>query len=251
MTDPILITHDERVTTAVINRPEKKNAITQGMYAALADALSAYGQNQEARAFVITGAGDMFTAGNDLKDFSAGGQDDVPPVARYLNTILDCPKPIIAAVNGPAIGVGLTMLLHCDLVYAGESATFSAPFVRLGLVPEAGSSLLLPAAVGMAVANDVLLAGRTLSAKEAHWYGLVARVFPDADLSRSVRDIALGVARSAPNALLRSKALIRSQRAQIGEQMTTEGRVFADQLKSPDFAESIAAMMEKRPPVYD
>ena len=251
MSEHIVISKEERVTTLTIARPEKKNAITQTMYAAMADALNAYGEDDAARAFVFTGASDMFTAGNDLQDFAAGGAGgENPPVARFLNAIRDCPKPLIAAVNGPAIGIGLTMLLHCDLAYAGESATFSAPFVKLGLVPEAGSSMLLPASVGMAVANDILLAGRKLSAEEAHRYGLVSRVFPDADLAIAVQEIARSVSHSAPTALRQSKALIRSQREHVAEHMAVEGRIFLEQLQSADFAESVAAMMQKRQPVY-
>ena len=253
MTDNIVITTEARVTTVTITREDKKNAITQAMYGAMADAIELYGETDTARALILTGAGDMFTAGNDLRDFSVQGDgtsEAVPPVGRFLNAIRDCPKPLIAAVNGPAIGIGLTMLLHCDLVYAGQSATFSAPFVKLGLVPEAGASILLPASVGMAVANDILLAGRVLTADEAHNYGLAARVFADADLMTEVHTIAQTVARSAPVALRRSKALIRNQQTRIADHMATEIGVFVEQLKSPDFAESVAAMMQKRAPTY-
>lgn len=251
MTEHILIEQDNRVTTLTINRADKKNALTQDMYGAMADALIAYGEDNEQRAFVITGAGDMFTAGNDLQDFAMGSRtDDTPPVVRFLNAIRDCPKPVIAAVNGQAIGVGLTMLLHCDLSYAGKNASFSAPFVKLGLVPEAASSMLLPASLGIAVANDILLAGRTLSAEEALEFGLVSRVFEDADLMSEVHKIAHSVASYAPNALRKSKALIRSQHDAVAAHMVTEGMEFAAQLKSPDFAESVAAMMEKRAPNF-
>ncbi|SIN68428.1 Enoyl-CoA hydratase [Parasphingorhabdus marina DSM 22363] len=252
MSNNIDLSTADRVTTLTIARADKKNAITQDMYAAMAEAITDYGQDMDVRALVITGAGDMFTAGNDLQDFSTGGadQDEIPPVSRFLHALRDCPKPVVAAVNGPAIGVGLTMLLHCDLVYAGQSATFNAPFVKLGLVPEAASSLLLPAAVGMAVANDILLAGRTLNAEEALRFGLIARIFPDGELQEAARQIALHIASSAPNALRQSKSLIRNQRDQIADQMQAEGRLFVDQLQSPDFRESVAAMMEKRAPNY-
>ena len=142
------------------------------------------------------------------------------------------------------------MLLHCDLVYAGESATFGAPFVKLGLVPEAASSMLLPAAVGMAVANDILLAGRTLTAHEALDHGLIARIFSDSELAGAVRDIAVSIAAAAPNSLRRSKSLIRNDRERVTRHMQAEGKVFAEQLQSPDFMESVAAMMQKRQPVY-
>lgn len=251
MSEHIIISHSERVTTLTIARPEKKNALTQDMYAAMAQALATYAADDETRAFIITGTGDMFTAGNDLQGFSTGNDtDEVPPVIDFLNGIRDCPKPLIAAVNGRAIGVGLTMLLHCDLVYAAASATFGAPFAKLGVVPEAGSSLLLPAAVGMAVANDILLAGRTLSAAEALSHGLVARVFPDAEFEAAVAEIARGIAGSAPTALKHAKSLIRNQRARITEQMAVEMKLFAEQLQSPEFTESITAMLEKRAPVY-
>lgn len=251
MSDNIAITTENGVTTLTISREEKKNALTQAMYGAMADALKAYGTDDAVRAFVITGAGDMFTAGNDLQDFSLGmTSDEVPPVIQFLEAIRDCEKPLIAAVNGPAIGVGLTMLLHCDLVYAAHSATFSAPFVRLGLVPEAGSSILLPEVVGMAVANDVLLTGRTLTSSEALNHGLVARVLPDDGFDAAIEQIAQGVAASAPTALRLSKALIRGQRDRIAAQMEAESRAFAEQLRSPDFVESVSAMREKRAPVY-
>jgi enoyl-CoA hydratase/carnithine racemase len=167
-----------------------------------------------------------------------------------LNAISSCPKPIIASVNGLAIGVGLTMLLHCDLVYAGESALLSAPFVSLGLVPEAASSLLLPQAVGPAVANDIFLTGRRLTAQEAHDYGLVSRVFPDDALAEGVAEIAQNVAASSPTALKRSKALIRHELDHIRAHMATEGKAFGEQLRTPDFAESVAALKEKRRPNY-
>ena len=199
----------------------------------------------------LPGEGDYFTSGNDLQDFARGADGDgPPPVVQFLHAIASCEKPLIAAVNGPAIGVGLTMLLHCDLVYAARGATLSAPFVKLGLVPEAASSLLLPEAVGQAVANDIFMPGRALSADEALQFGLVARVFDDTELADGVGEIALHVANSAPNALRLTKSLIRHRGVEIAAQMEREGKLFSDQLGSPDFAESVAAMMQKRAPVY-
>ncbi|WP_170416441.1 enoyl-CoA hydratase-related protein [Ruegeria atlantica] len=253
MSENIIVSTQDRVTTVTISREEKKNAITFAMYTAMAKAIEDYGQTDDARAFVITGCGDMFTAGNDLQDFMSGGlpaSNDENPIVRFLNAIRDCPKPLIAAVNGPAIGVGLTMLLHCDLVYSARSATYSAPFVQLGLVPEAGSSMLLPASLGMAVANDVLLAGRVLTAAEALDHGLVARVFVDEDLMSNVQEIAQSIAASSPTALKQSKALIRNQRAEVAGHMSAEIKIFAAQLQSPDFAESVAAKLQKRAPNY-
>lgn len=251
MTDNIAIATKDRVTTLEFARPEKRNAISQPMYAAMAQALRDYGDDNEARAFVITGQGEYFTSGNDLKDFATGSPTgEKPPVALFLEEISKCPKPVIGAVNGPAIGVGLTMLLHCDLVFAAESATMSAPFVGLGLVPEAASSLLLPQAVGAAVANDIFMTGRALTAGEALQFGLVSRVFKATEFASAVREIALQIANSAPTALKRSKALVRHQKEKIVSQMQTEGELFAEQLASPDFAESVAAKMQGRAPAF-
>lgn len=251
MSEHIRVEREGRVVTLTIAREDKKNALTQAMYGALADALEAYGAGDEARALVITGAGAMFTAGNDLTDFARGDREaEVPPVWRFLNAIRDCPKPVIAAVNGPAIGVGVTMLLHCDLVYAGEAATFSLPFARLGLVPEAGSSLLLPAVLGMALANDMLLGGRVLNAEEAGRHGLVARVFGDDVLAGEVAALAAGVAAAPPQAMRLSKGLIRAGRDQVARRMAEEAKLFAAQLQGPEFAEAAAAFAEKRAPDF-
>jgi enoyl-CoA hydratase/carnithine racemase len=261
LSDHIRIEHADRVTTITLARPEKKNAITQAMYAAMATAVHAYGADDEARALMFVGEGDYFTSGNDLRDFAmapgggaangeAAASDDLPPVIRFLNAIRDCEKPMIAAVNGPAIGVGLTLTLHCDLVYGSTSATFAAPFVKLGLVPEAASSLLLPAAIGMAAASDVFMTGRTLSSNEALQMGLISRVFGDLEFVQETRALAQTVAQAAPKAMRHTKALLRSQNETVSRVMDEEGHIFAAQLRSPEFIESAAAMMAKRPAVH-
>ena len=257
MNDNVLISTRERVRTLTISRPEKKNAITQDMYQAMADAIDDYTAESHVRAFVITGAGDYFTSGNDLKDFAVQGMPrpgqefhNTPGVMSFLRAVSTCPKPLIAAVNGPGIGIGLTMLLHCDLVYAAESASLSAPFTRLALVPEAASSMLLSQSVGMAVANDILLAGRTLSADEALNFGLVARIFPDVALMQEVDKIADHIAATSPTALRRSKELIRYQRDLVTKRMIDEVTIFAEQLQTEDFRESATALMQKRQPIY-
>lgn len=250
MTAHVAVATADRVTTITLQRPDKKNAITQEMYGVMADALGAYASDDAVRALVITGTGDYFTSGNDLQDFARGGDGGEPPVKRFLEAIATCPKPVIAAVNGSAIGVGLTMLLHCDLVYAAEGAQLSAPFVKLGLVPEAASSMLLPRAVGMTVANDIFMTGRALTAREALAFGLVARVFPAGDFPQAVAELARVVAGSAPTAAKHTKALVRAEAEPVGARMLREGALFANQLASPEFAESVAAMMQKRSPVY-
>lgn len=250
MTAHVAISTADRVTTITLQRPDKKNAITQEMYGVMADALVAYAGDDAVRALVITGTGDYFTSGNDLQDFARGGDGGEPPVKRFLEAIAGCPKPVIAAVNGSAIGVGLTMLLHCDLVFAAEGALLSAPFVKLGLVPEAASSMLLPRAVGMAVANDIFMTGRALTASEALAFGLVARVLPADEFPQAVAALAKVVAGSAPNAAKHTKALVRGEAEPVGARMIREGALFASQLASPEFAESVAAMIQKRVPVY-
>ena len=251
MTDHVTITTKARVTTVTMARPDKRNAISQAMYAKMAQALRDYGEDDDARALVITGEGEYFTAGNDLKDFATGSDPDAPPpVVQFLEAISSCPKPVIGAVNGPAIGVGLTMLLHCDLAFASTTATMSAPFVGLGLVPEAASSLLLPQAVGVAVANDIFMTGRALSADEALSFGLISRTFAPEEFAQGVHAIAMQVSNSTPTARKRTKALVLHQREQIATQMMTEGKIFREQLASPDFAESVAAKMQGRAPVF-
>lgn len=240
-----------RVLTIVINRPEKKNALTHEMYAAIADGLQLAQDEAGIRCVIITGAGDTFTAGNDLGDFAAGLPEGKPPVIRFLEAIVHCDKPVMAAVNGPAVGVGLTMLLHSDLVYASETATFRSPFPHLGVVPEAGSSLLLPMTVGNAWANDIFIAGRVLNASEALSAGLVSRVFPAASLMSECREIAGRVAAQAPNAMRETKRLVRSNRAAVMERMAIEGAIFNAQLNSPEFGVSAAAYMQRRLPEFD
>lgn len=240
-----------RVTTLTINRPDKRNAITQAMYGTMADALTAYADDDAVRALIVTGAEAYFTSGNDIGDFALGNTtDDTPPVIRFLDAIASCPKPLVAAVNGPAIGVGVTMLLHCDVVVAADSATFNTPFAQLGLVPEAASSLLLPRAVGTAIANDMLMANRTLTATEALRFGLISRICAAADLEDEARRVAGGLANAAPQAMRHTKALIRQDRDQVKARMQQESVLFSQQLQSAEFAEVVAAKMQKRAPVF-
>lgn len=251
MTDLVKVGRDGRVLTITINRPDKKNALTHEMYAAMADALTMANDDAQIRCVIFTGEGDFFTSGNDISDFAAGMPEGTPPVVRFLQSLVKCDKPLMAAVNGPAIGVGLTMLLHCDLVYASEAATFRSPFPHVGVVPEAGSSLLLPMTVGNAWANDIFIAGRVLNAAEALSAGLVSRVFPAASFLDECRKIAIVVAAQAPNAMLQTKRLVRSNRDEIFVRMEKEGAQFNEQLKSPEFMTAAMAYMQKRLPEFD
>ena len=177
-----------QVRTLIFNRPAKRNALTVAMYATLADELTSAGVSAKVRAAVLTGAGDIFTAGNDIHDFVAQPPvSDDSHVVRFLKALVSFPKPILAAVNGAAIGVGTTMLLHCDLVLAAPSARFQFPFVKLGLCPEGGSSLLLPRMVGLQRASEALLWGEPLDAAAAQRMGFVNEVVGEGELEATVR----------------------------------------------------------------
>jgi enoyl-CoA hydratase/carnithine racemase len=251
MSDHVRVEVDARVMTITLDRPDVKNALTHDMYAVIANALTEAHESGDIRCVVITGVGDAFTAGNDLREFAQGMPEGEPPVMRFLAALRDIDTPVIAAVNGIAVGVGLTMLLHCDLAFASENATFSAPFPRVGLVPEAGSSMLLPRALGTAWANDIVLAGRTLTANDALVAGLVSRVVPLDELSDAANEVAGRIASFAPGAVRESKRLMRSDREAVTEQMALETEVFLPRLKSAEFAEVAAAFREKRAPEFD
>ena len=248
---PVTTTLEAGVLSIVMNRPEKKNALTHAMYAAMADALERAERDAAIRVSLITGSGDAFTAGNDLGDFmSAPPQGGDAPVFRFLRAISSARKPVVAAVNGLAVGVGTTMLLHCDLVYAARSATFTAPFVNLALVPEAASSLLLPQRIGHAKAAELFLLGAKLDAAQAEAAGLVAAVFDDATLLTEATTRAKALAAKAPNAVRMTKELMKRQPEPVDARMAEEARHFGAQLASPEVREAITAFMQKRAPDF-
>ena len=241
--------HD-RVLHLALDRPEKKNALTRAMYATLADALEAAAADDQVRAVVLSGRGGVFTGGNDLGDFMMDpptGPDS--PVFRFLRNAVGFPKPLIAAVEGPAIGIGTTILLHCDLAYASPDAHFKMPFVDLGLVPEAASSLLLPRIVGPARAAELLLLGESFSAETAREIGLVNAVVEDP--TGHALDRAAALAAKPPEAVRQSKALMRRETADaVGETMAHEGALFVERLGSPEAQEAFTAFFEKRTPDF-
>lgn len=248
---PLTTTLDAGVLSIVMNRPDKKNALTHAMYAAMADALERVEREAAVRVAFITGSGDAFTAGNDLGDFmSSPPQGEGAPVFRFLRAIASASKPIVAAVNGLAVGVGTTMLLHCDLVYAARSATFTAPFVNLALVPEAASSLLLPQRVGHAKAAELFLLGAKLDAAQAEAAGLVSAVFDNAALATEAMTRAKALAAKAPSAVRLTKALMKRQPEPVVARMAEEARHFGAQLASPEVREAITAFMQKRAPDF-
>ncbi len=243
------------VLTLTLNRPEKKNALTRAMYQALGDAIDAANDDKDVRCVLIQANGDMFTAGNDLADFAAVNAGDASAnEAREkdnpLLTALGRAKiPLVAAVNGRAVGVGVTMLLHCDLVYVAEDALLTTPFVNLALVPEAASSLLLPARIGHARAFSMFVLGEPVDGKTAAAWGIANAAVPAADLRAKALAAAKAVAARPASSVAITKSLMRDTAA-VAAQMEAEGRHFAAQLKSPEAKEAFAAFAEKRAPDF-
>ncbi len=252
MSDYILTDTQESVLRIRFNRPEKKNAITLAMYEAMTAALLQAEADSAVRVILFTGTDDCFTSGNDLKDFMQSpptGEDS--PVFRFLKTLIAAQKPIVAAVQGVAVGIGTTMLLHCDLVYAGSGARFQLPFVNLALVPEAGSSLLLPQLMGHRRAAELLLLGAMIDAETACALGLVNAVHPSAELDAAVWRVAQQLAAKPPAALRLTKMLMkRTVRPAIAEAMSAEGAHFMAQLRSPEALEAMQAVLERRKPDF-
>jgi enoyl-CoA hydratase/carnithine racemase len=234
------------------NRPGKKNAITSAMYGALADALVTAENDATVRVILFSGAGGIFTAGNDLEDFlKQPPAGESSPVFRFMEALRNAGKPVVAAVGGAAIGIGTTMLLHCDLVYAAKNAKFSLPFVQLGLCPEFGSSLLLPLLAGHQRAAEKLMLGEAFSAQEASELGLVNRVLEDEALMDFAQTQAAKLAALPASALRETKRLMkRVQGDAVSAQMADEGAQFRRMLGSPEAKEAFTAFFEKRKPDF-
>lgn len=246
------VTTDGHVTTLIFNRPEKKNALTRAMYTAAHEALEAARTDANVRVVILTGKGGMFTAGNDLKDFQAPQPgDESNPVFLFLRSLLDFDKPLIAAVNGPAIGVGVTMLLHCDLVYIAEAAHLQMPFTRLAVVPEAASSYLLPKMMGHQRAAELLLFGEPFTAQKAVDYGIANRIMPGWAVLGYAQKRALALCALPPQSIrLTKKLLIDAQRGGRERAFEAELVLFSERLNSPETAEALAAFFEKRKPDF-
>ncbi|HEX4420144.1 MAG TPA: enoyl-CoA hydratase-related protein [Kofleriaceae bacterium] len=247
----IQVTTADRITTLRFDRADKKNAITIDMYAALEAGLEAAAVDANVRAVVITGSRECFTSGNDLGDFLrvAQGGGAVRGALGFLHAIATFEKPVVASVSGVAIGIGTTLLLHCDLVYAAPSAKFKTPFVDLALVPEAGSSVLLPALVGARRAAQLLLLGEQLDAATAASWGLINAVADDPDAAAYAA--AARLAACAPSSLRATKALTRrATRDTVLEAMRIEGDAFGDRLRSGEALEALQAFQQRRAPDF-
>ncbi|MGB9079781.1 MAG: enoyl-CoA hydratase [Desulfuromonadaceae bacterium] len=242
----------EGILTVRINRPEKKNALNTVMYGSLADALLRADEEPAIRVVLLCGCDDCFTSGNDIADFvnfPPTGPDS--PVLRFLNAITMAAKPIVAAVSGSAVGVGTTLLLHCDLVYAADTAVFQMPFVSLGLCPEAGSTLLLPRLVGHQRAAELLLLGESFTAQRAEQLGIVTAVVPQAELLRTARAKALRLAAQPAAAVRLTKSLLKRGTAdRLQETTTFEISCFLERLSSPEAREALQAFLERRKPDF-
>lgn len=241
---------DGAVLEVEIRRPEKKNALTPAMYASLAEALDRAAADDAVRAILIHGQPDVFTSGNDISDFlQRPPSSEASPVMQFLARIHAAEKPVVAAVNGMAVGIGTTMLLHCDYVVCGVGATFSVPFVNLGLCPEAASSLLLPAKIGQRRAAEMLLFGERVDAATALDWGLVNAVVADARVLETARARAKALAAKPADSIRTTKALLKRASADLArERMLEEGREFNRLLHQPAAREALTAFVEKRQP---
>lgn len=248
-----ILTHtDGGVMTITFNRVDKKNSITAAMYARMADALQQAESNAGVRVVVFQGHETVFSAGNDIGDFLNGPPStQESPVFRFLRAISTFPKPLLAAVCGPAVGIGTTLLFHCDLVYAGDNAAFAMPFVNLGLCPEAASSLLVPQMLGYHRAAEALLLGEPFMAEAALEVGLVNRVLPPTEANNYAQAVARKLAAKPISSLIETKRLMKNGQAALTAQcIRDEALSFGRMLQEPAAKEAFGAFMEKRKPDF-
>lgn len=248
----LIVAERDRVLHLQLNRPERKNALSLAMYTALAEAIAFADAHRDIRALLLTGTREVFTAGNDLLDFMNEPEiHEAHPVVRFMRALQQCGKPVVASVRGPAIGIGTTLLLHCDLIYAADSARFQLPFVNLGLCPEYAASYLLPRLIGHGRASELLLLGETFTAQQAADFGIVTTVAADADLDALVEARLQHLVKQPPAALRRTKKLLKQpQAAAIEAALTAEFSAFAEGLHSEECKEAVTAFFEKRAPDF-
>jgi len=251
----ILTTQSDGILTLEFDRLERKNAITGAMYQTMADALRDAEADSAVRAILITGKPEIFTAGNDLDDFlhnaGEGAMTEQRPVFQFMTALESCTKPVVAAVAGAAVGIGTTLLMHCDLVYAADNAKFSMPFTQLGLCPEFASSLLVAQAAGYTRAAEKLLLGEAFLAQEALEMGIVARVLPAAELLAFAQGQAARLAKLPPASIRTTKALMKRARTpMIREAIAAENERFSAMLQGAEAKEAFTAFFEKRKPDF-
>jgi enoyl-CoA hydratase/carnithine racemase len=246
--DHVIVSRDGAVLEIRFNRPEKKNAITNAMYGLIADAVAEAQRNDDIRAVLFSSTGDFFSAGNDIKDFAAqsmGAFDGPRHVGRFLEEVIKAEKPIVAAVQGHAVGVGTTMLFQCDLVYIAEDTRLTVPFIDLGVVPENASSMTMVDRLGHTRAFALFGLGEPLSGKDAAAWGLANAALPVAEVEPRARAAAQMLAAKPPQSMRLTKKLMRDREALMAR-MQEEGEIFAERLKSPEAAAAFAAFLQKR-----
>ena len=252
MSEHLLVEREQGLLTLRMHRPDKKNALTRAMYSGMAEVLVQADQDKSVRAVLITGGDSCFTSGNDVADFIKAPPTGLnSEVFQFMQALFEFSKPVVAAVNGPAVGIGTTMLLHCDLVYAGDNAAFSLPFVNLGLCPEAASSLLLPQMLGYHRAAEALLLGEPFMAEAALEVGLVNRVLPPMEAAGYAQAVARRLAAKPISSLIETKRLMKKSQSQlVMAQMAEEGVSFGRMLGEPAAKEAFGAFMERRKPDF-
>ncbi len=248
----IVVSTHESICRIRFNRPKKKNAISRAMYTRMADALADADSDNAVRVILLEGSEGCFTSGNDIRDFMNDPVvDQGSPVGRFLDALSTARKPVVVAVTGIAIGIGTTLLLHCDLVYASEKASFHMPFVNLGLVPEFGSSLILPAQLGHRRASELLMLGKAFDAETARECGIINAAVAEDRVVATALDAARALAAQPPAALRRTKALMRTGAADaLRARIKLEGEHFAAMLSAPEAIEAFTALLEKREPDF-
>ncbi|WP_434703668.1 enoyl-CoA hydratase [Pseudomonas sp. Z1-12] len=249
MTETLLLDRERGLLTVRLNRPDKKNALTRAMYSQLAHALTTADSDPQIRAVLLTGSSDCFTAGNDIVDFLEQPPNDLDnPVFQFMLSLLDCRKPVIAAVAGPAVGIGTTLLLHCDLVYVSRDARLRMPFVNLGLCPEFGSSLILPRLLGQAKAAQLLLLGEGFSGEQAVAWGIATEALDDGEaVLAKAREVALRFESLPPEAVRISKQLMKApDREALRKVIEEEGKLFTQRLRSPEAVAALSGFINRR-----
>jgi enoyl-CoA hydratase/carnithine racemase len=249
----IMVETTDSVCTISINRSDKKNALTQAMYKQMGDAITLAGENEDISVVLLKSEGDIFTAGNDMHDFSQANQQaqssqDVDDNLVFMNALMNCKLPVVAQVQGLAVGIGTTLLLHCDIVIASNKSRFSMPFVDLALVPEFASSYLVPQMAGHRKASKWLLLGEPFGAKDAEMFGFASEVVDHSLLASRTAEVVKSLANKPKQALLQSKALMKSDYPNISKHMRDEMNVFISMLKTAAAQEAFAAFIEKRAP---
>lgn len=253
MSESVRIELNDGILSVTLARPEKKNAITQAMYAALSEATERARTDAAVKVLLFKGEGDSFSAGNDIADFIAIGSATSEPfdmaVFRFLKALADLDKPAVAAVRGRAVGIGVTLLLHCDLVVVAEDALLSTPFVNLALAPEAASTALLPAVIGHQRAFEMFALGEAIDGRTAQAWGIANRAVPAAEVEATAQAFAVKLAARAPNSIRKTKQLMRDAEA-LWALMQREGEAFGSQMKSPEAMEAFTAFTQKRAPDF-